>query len=126
MIKIVSIGIIGALLTLVLRPIRPELAMLCALATGALVVFSEIDPAALLLSKLAEIGAKFQMDAEIFTTMLKITGVAYIAEFGVQACKDAGENAIASKVELGGKVIMLGLCVPVVINLLELLSSILP
>ena len=120
MIKIVSIGIIGALLTLVLRPIRPELAMLCALATGALVVFSVIDQAALLLSKLA------QMDAEIFTTMLKITGVAYIAEFGVQACKDAGENAIASKVELGGKVIMLGLCVPVVINLLELLSSILP
>ena len=43
-----------------------------------------------------------------------------------RACKDAGENAIASKVELGGKVIMLGLCVPVVINLLELLSSILP
>ena len=43
MIKIVSIGIIGALLTLVLRPIRPELAMLCALATGALVVFSVID-----------------------------------------------------------------------------------
>ena len=126
MIKIVSIGIIGALLTLVLRPIRPELAMLCALATGALVVFSVIDQAALLLSKLAEIGAKFQMDAEIFTTMLKITGVAYIAEFGVQACNDAGENAIASKVELGGKVIMLGLCVPVVINLLELLSSILP
>ena len=100
--------------------------MLCALATGALVVFSVIDQAALLLSKLAEIGAKFQMDAEIFTTMLKITGVAYIAEFGVLACKDAGENAIASKVELGGKVIMLGLCVPVVINLLELLSSILP
>ena len=45
--------------------------------------FSVIDQAALLLSKLAEIGAKFQMDAEIFTTMLKITGVAYIAEFGV-------------------------------------------
>ena len=73
MIKIVSIGIIGALLTLVLRPIRPELAMLCALATGALVVFSVIDQAALLLSKLAEIGAKFQMDAEIFTTMLKLS-----------------------------------------------------
>ena len=40
MIKIVSIGIIGALLTLVLRQLRPELAMLCALITGAVLVFS--------------------------------------------------------------------------------------
>lgn len=126
MIKIVSIGIIGALLTLVLRQLRPELAMLCALITGAMLVFSIIDQAALLLAKLAEISARFETDAGIFSTMLKITGVAYIAEFGVQACRDAGENAIASKVELGGKVVMLGLCVPVVMNLLELLSAVLP
>lgn len=126
MIKIVSIGIIGALLTLVLRQLRPELAMLCALITGAVLVFSIIDQAALLLAKLAEISARFETDAGIFSTMLKITGVAYIAEFGVQACRDAGENAIASKVELGGKVVMLGLCVPVVMNLLELLSAVLP
>lgn len=126
MIKIVSIGIIGALLTLVLRQLRPELAMLCALITGAVLVFSIIDQAALLLAKLAEISARFETDAGIFSTMLKITGVAYIAEFGVQACRDAGENAISSKVELGGKVVMLGLCVPVVVNLLELLSAVLP
>ena len=126
MIKIVSIGIIGALLTLVLRQLRPELAMLCALITGAVLVFSIIDQAALLLAKLAEISARFETDAGIFSTMLKITGVAYIAEFGVQACRDAGENAIASKVELGGKVVMLGLCVPVVVNLLGLLSAVLP
>lgn len=126
MIKIVSIGIIGALLTLVLRQLRPELAMLCALITGAVLVFSIIDQAALLLAKLAEISARFETDAGIFSTMLKITGVAYITEFGVQACRDAGENAIASKVELGGKVVMLGLCVPVVMNLLELLSAVLP
>lgn len=126
MIRIVSIGIIGALLTLVLRQLRPELAMLCALITGAVLVFSIIDQAALLLAKLAEISARFETDAGIFSTMLKITGVAYIAEFGVQACRDAGENAIASKVELGGKVVMLGLCVPVVMNLLELLSAVLP
>ena len=126
MIKIVSIGIIGALLTLVLRQLRPELAMLCALITGAMLAFSIIDQAALLLAKLAEISARFETDAGIFSTMLKITGVAYIAEFGVQACRDAGENAIASKVELGGKVVMLGLCVPVVMNLLELLSAVLP
>ena len=126
MIKIVSIGIIGALLTLVLRQLRPELAMLCALITGAVLVFSIIDQAALLLAKLAEISARFETDAGIFSTMLKITGVAYIAEFGVQACRDAGEYAMASKVELGGKVVMLGLCVPVVVNLLELLSAVLP
>jgi stage III sporulation protein AD len=75
---------------------------------------------------LSAIASKFSIDSSLFTTALKITGVAYIGEFGVQACKDAGEGAIASKVELGAKVIILAMCIPLVLDILTLFSTIIP
>ena len=126
MIKIVAVGLLGAFLSILLRPHRSDLAMLCGMATGAIVLLMVMDEATSLLAYLAQISDRFAVDPTMFSTMLKVTGIAYIAEFGVQACKDAGESAIASKVELGAKILILSLCVPVVMDLLELLASILP
>jgi len=41
-------------------------------------------------------------------------------------CRDAGEGAIASKVELAGKVIIVVMAVPIITSLLDLIISILP
>ncbi len=48
------------------------------------------------------------MEFAYFSIILKIIGIAYIVEFGgAQVSRDAGEEAIASKIELGGKVVMI-------------------
>ena len=126
MVRIVAIGLVGMLLTLLVRPYRSDLATLCAMATGAIVLLSVLGQATGLLTELARISEQFHVDAALFTTMLKITGIAYIAEFGKQACKDAGEGAIASKIELGAKILLLAMCVPIVRQILSLLASLLP
>ena len=59
-------------------------------------------------------------------TLIKIMGVAYVAEYGAQICKDAGENSLGSKVELAGKLTILSLSVPVVLVILETLLRIIP
>ena len=48
---------------------------------------------------------KANLDSIYITTVLKVIGIAYIAG-GSQICKDSGEGAIASKIELGGKILM--------------------
>lgn len=126
MVRIVAIGLVGMLLTLLIRPYRSDLATLCAMATGAIVLLSVLGQATELLASLARISQEYHVDATLFTTMLKITGIAYIAEFGIQACKDAGEGAIASKIELGAKILLLAMCLPIVQQILSLLASLLP
>jgi stage III sporulation protein AD len=126
MIRIVAIGIMGAILTLIIRPHRPDIAMLCALATGAIILLSVVDVAAQTIDYLRQLSDRFAVDTTLFSTMLRVTGIAYIAEFAVQACKDAGEGSIASKIELGAKVLILGMCAPLVMNLLEMLTEVLP
>ncbi|MCX5545920.1 stage III sporulation protein AD, partial [Paraburkholderia sp. CNPSo 3076] len=59
-------------------------------------------------------------------TILKIIGIAYIAEFGAQITKDAGQGAIASKIELGGKVLILSMAIPILTVIIETIISMLP
>ena len=57
---------------------------------------------------------------------MKITGIAFLTEFAVSICKDSGESAIASKIDLGGKAIIIGMSIPIISALLELIIKILP
>lgn len=59
-------------------------------------------------------------------TILKIIGIAYIAEFGAQISKDAGQGAIASKIELGGKILILAMAIPILTALIETILGLLP
>ena len=126
MIQIVAIGIIGSILTMLLRPYRPEIALICAMATGVIVLLSVVDVAFSTVGYLQQISNKFAVDNALFSTMLRVTGIAYIAEFAVQTCKDAGEGGIASKIEMGAKILILGICAPVVMDLLQMLTTVLP
>ena len=58
--------------------------------------------------------------------LLKITGIAFLAEFAVQICMDLGESALANKVDLGGKVIIISLSIPILSSLVESVVQILP
>jgi stage III sporulation protein AD len=51
--------------------------------------------------------------------LLKITGISILTEFVVSICKDMGESSIANKVDLGGKLIVISLSIPVISSTLD-------
>ena len=59
-------------------------------------------------------------------TLLRVIGIAYLAEFGAQVCRDAGEGSIASRIELAAKVIILVMAVPIVVEIMESILLLLP
>ncbi|MBR3002097.1 MAG: hypothetical protein IKF38_00775 [Clostridia bacterium] len=63
---------------------------------------------------------------KFISLLLKITGIAFLAEFAVSVCKDSGEGAIASKIELGSKILIISMSIPIISSLLELIAKILP
>lgn len=86
-------------------------------------IFSKISGIIDLLTSLAD---KISIHQEFITLLIKITGIAILTEFAVSICKDSGETAIASKVDMGGKVIMISMSIPIMAGLLETLLKILP
>ena len=60
------------------------------------------------------------------TTILKIIGITYVAEFGAQICRDSGQGALATKVELAAKVIIMMMAVPIMAAILDAVWKLLP
>jgi stage III sporulation protein AD len=125
-IQIVAISIIAVILAVVIRQYRPELALQISVVTGLLIFFVVIFKMASVLDALRTFTGRMNIDTVYISTIFRIVGIAYIAEFGAQVCKDAGENSIASKIELAGKVIILVLAVPILMALMELIIEIIP
>jgi len=57
---------------------------------------------------------------------LRIVGIAALCELGAQVCKDADENGLAAKIEIGGKLMVLALAAPIALSLVDLVLGILP
>ncbi len=124
-VQVVGLAIVSVVLLLVIRQQRPEIAVLLALVVGLAVFFLVAQRLVAILDFLRDLASRARVDSLYLNTILKIVGIAYIAEIGAQVCRDAEDTTIASKVELAGKVLILVLAMPIVMAILETILKIL-
>ena len=110
----------------ILKQYRPEFAMYASLIAGILIFALIATKLSGIIEVLKSLSSKTAINNEFLVLLIKITGIAILTEFTVSICKDAGESAIASKVDLGGKVIIMSMSVPIMSSLLEVILNILP
>ena len=79
-----------------------------------------------IIDMLTSLANQTAINNEFLKLLIKITGIAFLTEFAVSICKDAGESAIASKVDIGGKVIIVSMSIPIIAGLMETILKILP
>ncbi|WP_413379794.1 stage III sporulation protein AD [Alkalihalobacillus sp. 1P02AB] len=125
-IQIVGLGLIATFLALVVKEQKPQFAFLLTVFVGVFIFLFLIDEIAKVIQMLQSIAEQASMNMIYLQTILKIIGIAYIAEFGAQIAKDAGQAAIASKIELAGKVLILVMAIPILTAVIEMVISFLP
>lgn len=125
-IKIIGIGIMALVIIVILRQYRPEYAIYASMIAGVLILLISIEKITGIINLLQSISEKTYINKGFLNILLKITGIAFLAEFAVSVCADAGEKAIASKIEIGSKVIIITMSFPIITSLLELIVEILP
>ena len=126
LLQIVGIGIVATVIILILRAQKPEIAVQISIVTGVVIFMLLASKLSAVIDLLGNYANRADIKPVYFTTVLKITGIAYIAEFGAEVCKDAGESAIASKIELAGKVTIVVLAVPIITSMLDLIIKVMP
>ncbi|AIK37653.1 stage III sporulation protein AD [Bacillus pseudomycoides] len=85
-----------------------------------------IDQIHSILRMIERVASEAKVSNVYVETLLKIIGIAYIAEFGAQITKDAGQGAIASKIELAGKILILVMAIPILTVVIETILGFLP
>ena len=124
--KIVGLGIVSTVLIVVIKNIREEFAIYISLVTGVIIFSMIIGELSYVIQTLNLLARKANLEFTYFSTILKIIGMAYVVEFGAQISRDAGEDSIAMKIELGGKILIMVLAIPILLALMDLILKILP
>ncbi len=125
-IKIIGIALIALIIIIMLKQYRAEYAIFVSLLTGVLILFLVMDRLTGIINLIESIQNKYSINTQFIALLIKITGIAFLSEFAVSICKDSGEAAIANKIELGSKIIIISMSIPIISSLLEIILKILP
>lgn len=124
--KIIGVGIITAITALIVRQIKPEVSVIITISGGIIMLLMMVQSLTSIFSAFNSIVEKSGLTSGLFTTVLKIIGVGYITEFSANLCADSGASSIADKILLAGKIIILVLALPIVTNIIDIISGLLP
>lgn len=125
-IQVVGLGFIVTILSLILKEQKPLFAFLLSTVTGIFIFLFLIGKISAVIQVLEQLATQSNINLVFLKTILKIIGIAYIAEFGAQIVRDAGQESIASKIELAGKVIIMVMAIPIITVIVETVVKLLP
>ncbi|QQZ11475.1 stage III sporulation protein AD [Heyndrickxia vini] len=126
MLKIVGIALITTFLALIIKEQKPNFAFLLVLFVGCAIFIYLVDQVYAIIQMVERIAANANVNTIYVKTILKIIGIAYIAEFASHISKDAGQGAMAAKVELAGKILILAMAIPILTVLIETVINLVP
>ena len=125
-VKIIGVGLIALIIIIIVRQYKPEFTLYISLLAGAIILLFLLDKIDAIVSLLTSLANKTAINNEFLVLLIKITGIAFLTEFAVSVCKDSGESAIANKIDMGGKVLIVSMSIPIISSLLETVVEILP
>lgn len=125
-IKIIGIGFLTLITTIILKEYRKEYAIYAVLIGGAIIIFYSMDTISSIINFINGISINSNYNNGFIALLLKITGISILTEYAVSICRDSGENSIANKIDFGGKIIVISLSIPIISTTLESLTNLLP
>lgn len=120
MVKIGLIGIAAAFLALLFKKEKSEISLLIVVAAATLIfgyVLAKID---MILEFLRTLTENLPVDKSFFTALLKMLGIAYLADFASSICRESGYGSIGNQMELFAKISIVTLSLPELTSLVRL------
>lgn len=124
-IKIAALALCAVALIVLVKNFKPEFGVFTAIACSIVILYFLIDSLRYGFAYIANLYNGLEHGKSYFPIIIKVLAIAYITEFTAQLCKDAGESAIAAKVELGGKIIIFCVAIPVFTSIFSLVEELL-
>lgn len=124
MIKIAVIGVIAVMLALSVKQDQAGFGMLVVLASCILILGLSLTKMQTVLKVVQSIGDILEEDVIYLQVLLKMLGITYVAEFGSALCRDAGYGAIGGQIEFYGKLMLLAVSMPIIENLIKIITGI--
>ena len=124
--KIVAIGLITCFAVLIVKPVKSDFALIIGVVGGIIILSMVLNCFTSIFNSFSSIVQKTGLNQKIFSLIIKVVGIGYLTEFSANLCSDCGNNGLADKMLLGGKVVLLVLSLPIINNILSIVMELLP
>lgn len=121
-----GLAVAAAILCMVVRVQQPQMASLCAMAAGLMLIGLALTEISDVQNLFARLTARAGLKEGYLQTLLKALGISYAAELASQVCMDLGEGGLAVKVGLMGKLCVFTLTAPLLMTILEMILELVP
>lgn len=111
-IGIAGIAICAAVIAATLRRYHQEYAILVSIAAGIVILLSLLSSISPAIRQINTLLSTAGLEPDYAIILFKTIGICFLAQFAADSCRDAGENALAAKVELAGKLAIVVLALP--------------
>lgn len=123
--KIIGIAFIGVIAYSVIKNIKSDYSIFILLAVSAIILILLSDYLVNAISTFSQIATKTGINSDIFSSILKIVGIGYIAEYSSSVCEDSGCSSIAKKIQFGAKITIFVMAIPIITGILDLIEGLL-
>ncbi len=121
--KIAWIAIAGMTLSVMVGSVKRDIGVWISIVTGIIILFLGIRQFERIVELFTGLTKEIGIGEIYIRIILKMMGIAYLAEFTASICRDAGQNAIAGQVDFFGRVSMILVSIPVLQSLLETIAN---
>lgn len=122
MIKVALLAVGGVCLLNIVKGVRADFVPFLVIAVAGLIMISLSGQLDMVVKLLEKFKNYTKIDGNYFVTLIKMIGIAYVSEFSSGICRDCGYGSIAGQVELFGKVVIMGMSIPIILALLETIT----
>ncbi|HAH95272.1 MAG TPA: stage III sporulation protein AD [Firmicutes bacterium] len=119
LVQIIGIGLVGTFLYLLVKEQKPEIALQIGLVAGALIFFLLLGKLTAVIFTIQQLAGRANVNPVYLNTIFRVLGVAYLAGFASQICRDAGQGSIATRIDMAAKVLIMFMAIPILSAIIE-------
>ena len=123
--RLIGFCLLAASMVMVLRQLHPQMAGLLSIAFGVLVIGLVLPGVAGYIEAIRSFLASLGLNAQYYRIMLKAMGIVLVTQLAVQACQDMDAPSIARRAAFCGRIALLGVAMPVFMELTQMAVDVL-
>lgn len=113
----------AAILATMIKKERSEISVMIGLSAGIIIFFYVLSQITIVFEFMSQLLEMVSIEETYYMQLLKMLGIAYVAEFASSICKDAGHQSISGMIELFAKLSIVVLSIPGLVFLVETLEQ---
>jgi len=123
--KISAFALVASVIIVLIKQEKKEIGVTISIFAAVVIAVYAIVKLEDIVKLIFDLAENAGVNSKYLEIILKVVGIAYIIELTKDVCVDSGETALAGKVEMAGKIMIVASTLPIISGVVEVVNKLL-